>query len=93
MNDITINDDIQTKVDTIITKRNNEKIAKSLIAKYIEKCVSVNICPKCGNELLSRQATYDDRNIKSYDDYNPTLYCNNDDFIHVEGANEDYDDN
>lgn len=83
MNDITINDDIQTKVDMLITKRNNEKIAKSLIAKYIEKCVSVNICPKCGNELLSRKTLIKHRNKINYDYYSITLYCKNDDFIHV----------
>ena len=92
---ITINDSIFEKASKILEeerkKKKEERLAIKRKNKYIKTCIKAKICPICGEPLLEREPTKEEKRESHYDVISYVLYCEKSDFVHIEGWFADYD--
>lgn len=89
---ITINNSILEKASKILKEKEQEKEDQRKLQEYITNCLAARICPICGEPLLERDCTKEERSKTNYDYIIYVLYCEKSDFIHIEGRYNDYDD-
>jgi predicted RNA-binding Zn-ribbon protein involved in translation (DUF1610 family) len=89
--EIQINNEIQKKAESIIADKKAQIQQKKDKSKYIDTCVEADICPVCGDKLIKRSATKEEKDQYGYDYYHNTLTCNKNHFLRVNGDFDDYD--
>jgi hypothetical protein len=90
MKNIKINIDILDKANDILTKKEEEKKLKKNTKIYIKKCIKARICPICGEPLLKKNPTKEEKRQSFFDVIEYVLYCKKSKFIHIEGWNDNY---
>ena len=89
---ITINNSILEKASKILKEKEQEKEDQKKLQEYITNCLAARICPICGEPLLERQGTREERKKTEYHYITYVLYCEKSEFIHIEGGYFDDDD-
>lgn len=89
---ITINNSILEKASKILKEKEQEKEDQRKLQEYITNCLKARICPICGEPLIERNYTIEEKRKSNYDYIRYVLYCEKSKFVHIEGGYHDDDD-
>ena len=92
---ITINENILQKANKILNEEKQElekELVEKRLKKYTKTCIKARICPICGEPLIERKPTNEEKQNSFYDHISYVLYCEKSNFIHIEGWDYDHDD-